>query len=259
MSILGTQVRPLRVAIVGSGPSAFYAADALFHLQLNVKVDMIEKLPAPFGLVRYGVAPDHLKIKNVIKVYEKVAENPNFGFLGNVTVGKNITVFELQRFYDAIIFCTGAESDRKLGIEGEDLVGSYTATEFVAWYNGHPEYQNHHFDFAHEVAVIIGQGNVAMDVARILSKTVDELKKTDITQHALEVLAESKIKEVHMYGRRGPLQAAFTPPEIKEMMELADCSAIVDPAELQLDEASLKELAKPVQAIRKKNYDIMQQ
>ncbi len=257
MSNLGSSERPLRVAIIGSGPSGFYAAQALFDQKLVVKVDMFEKFPAPYGLVRYGVAPDHAKIKNVTKVFEKTALNPNFSFLGNVKVGKNISVFELERFYDAIIFTIGAESDRQLGIDGEGLVGSYTATEFVAWYNGHPLYQDHHFDFSHEIAVIVGQGNVAMDVSRILCKTVDELKNTDITQHALEVLAESKIKEVHVFGRRGPAQASFTSPEIKEMGELADCYPIINPEDLNLNEASLKELEEPALSGHKKNYEIL--
>jgi ferredoxin/flavodoxin---NADP+ reductase len=257
MPSLGSPERPLRVAIVGSGPSAFYSASELLSQKISIKVDMFEKLPAPYGLVRYGVAPDHPKIKNVTKVFEKTAENPNFTFFGNVTVGKNITVFELQKFYDAIIFAIGAEADRKLGISGEDLVGSYTATEFVAWYNGHPDFQDHHFDFSHEVAVIIGQGNVAMDVARILCKTPEELKGTDISQHALEVLSESKIKEVHVYGRRGPVQASFTAPEIKEMGELADCYPIVDPKDLELNEPSIKELEDPTNAGRKKNFEIL--
>ncbi len=257
MSSLGTAVRPLRVAIVGSGPSGFYAAADLLSQSKEVKVDMFEKLPVPYGLLRYGVAPDHPKIKNVAKVFEKTAANPKFTFMGNVTVGKNITVFELRRFYDAVIFTIGAEADRKLGITGEDLVGSYTATEFVAWYNGHPDFQDHHFDFSQEVAVIIGQGNVAMDVSRILCKTPDELSKTDINQHALEILAESKIKEVHVYGRRGPAQASFTSPELKEMDELVDCDPIIDPQELELNEASIKELEDIKFAGHKKNYEIL--
>lgn len=257
MSQLGTPERPLRIAIVGSGPSGFYAADDLLKQSLTVKIDMFDKLPVPYGLVRYGVAPDHGKIKNVTKVFEKTANDPRFTFMGNVTVGKNISVFELKKFYDAIIFSYGAESDRQLGIAGEDLVGSYTATEFVAWYNGHPDFQDHHFDFSQEVAVIVGQGNVAMDVARILCKTTEELKKTDITQHALEVLAESKIKEVHVYGRRGPVQASFTPPEIKEMGELSDTYPIVNPTDLELNEASLAELEDTTHASRKKNYEIL--
>jgi len=258
MSVLGTAERPLRVAIVGSGPSGFYSAESLLKQDMNIKVDMFDKLPVPFGLVRYGVAPDHLKIKNVTKVFEKTASNPKFSFFGNVTVGKNISVFELNKFYDAVIFAYGAESDRQLGISGEDLVGSYTATEFVAWYNGHPDFQDHHFDFSQEVAVIVGNGNVAMDVARILCKTPEELKATDINQNALDVLAESKIKEVHVYGRRGPVQASFTAPEIKEMGELADCYPVINPQDLELIESSKKELEDPTNAGRKKNYEIMQ-
>jgi ferredoxin--NADP+ reductase len=258
MAVLGTPERPLRVAIVGSGPSGFYTAECLLKQNLNIKVDMFDKLPVPFGLVRYGVAPDHLKIKNVTKVFEKTASNPQFSFLGNVAVGKNISVIELNKFYDAVVFAYGAESDRHLGVLGEDLSGSYTATEFVAWYNGHPDFQDRHFDFSHEVAVIVGNGNVAMDVARILCKTSEELKNTDITQNALDVLAESKIKEVHMYGRRGPVQAAFTALEIREMGELADCYPVLNPQDLQLIEASQKELEDPANAGRKKNYEIMQ-
>jgi len=257
MASLGSPERPLRVAIVGSGPSGFYAAQILLEQKLSVKVDMFEKLPAPYGLVRYGVAPDHQKIKNVIKVFEKTASNPNFSFFGNVSVGKDITVFELRKFYDAAIFTIGAESDRRLGISGEDLAGSHTATEFVAWYNGHPDFQDHHFDLSHEVAVIVGQGNVAMDVARILGKNPEELKKTDIARHALEVLAESKIKEIHVYGRRGPAQAAFTAPEIREMGELVDCYPAIDPKDLDLNEASQKELLDVANAGRKKNYEIL--
>ncbi len=250
--------RALRVTIIGSGPSGFYLAEELFKQKLNVQVDMFEKLPVPYGLVRYGVAPDHPKIKNVTRVFEKTAENSHFTFLGNVTVGKNITVPELQKFYDAVIFAVGAEADRHLGIDGESLEGSYTATEFVAWYNSHPDFQDRHFDLSHDVAVIVGQGNVAMDVARILCKTADELKKTDISRHALEVLAESRIKEVHMYGRRGPVQAAFTPAEIREMGELADCYPVLDPEDLKLNEASLKEAEDPANAARKKNFEILQ-
>ncbi len=259
MPALATPERPLRVAIVGSGPSGFYTAEDILRQNPHVKVDMFDKLPVPFGLVRYGVAPDHPKIKNVTKIYEKTASNLKFSFFGNVTVGKNISVFELKKFYDAVVFAYGAESDRHLGINGEDLVGSYTATEFVAWYNGHPDFQDHHFDFSHEVAVIVGNGNVAMDVARILCKTTDELKNTDITQNALDVLAESRIKEVHVYGRRGPVQASFTAPEIREMGDLADCYPVVDPQDLQLNESSAKELDMAENAWRRKNYEIMQQ
>jgi ferredoxin--NADP+ reductase len=248
---------PLRVAVVGSGPSGFYAAEALFAAGVPVLVDMYESLPAPFGLVRYGVAPDHPKIKNIISRYEKAAANPSFAFFGNVQVGRDIAVEEMRRYYDAILFANGAQTDRRLGIPGEDLVGSYTATEFVAWYNGHPEYRDRGFDLSHECAVVIGQGNVAVDVARILAKTVDELKTTDIAAHALEALAESKVREVRMIGRRGPVQAAFTPPELKELGELADCDTVVDPGELILNDASRAELEVLKWREAQKNYDLL--
>ena len=153
--------------------------------ELSVQVDVFDRLAAPYGLVRAGVAPDHQKLKNVIKVYERIAASEGFGFLGNVTVGRDVTVAELKEYYDALIFASGAETDRRLGIPGEDLEGSHTATEFVGWYNGHPDYQDREFDLSSDVAVVIGQGNVAMDVSRILAKTVDELKSSDITEHAL--------------------------------------------------------------------------
>jgi len=240
--MLGTEERPLRVAVIGSGPSGFYAAGALLNAEPKVRVDVYESLPAPFGLVRYGVAPDHPKIKNVIKVYERTAQQEGFSFFGNVRVGEDVTVDELRAHYDALIFANGAQTDRRLGIPGEDLAGSYTATEFVAWYNGHPGYVGRSFDLSSEVAVVIGLGNVAVDVARILCKTVDELKDTDITAAALDVLATSGIREVHMVGRRGPAQSAFSLPEIKEFAELADCDPVVDPADMKLNAASQAEL-----------------
>jgi ferredoxin--NADP+ reductase len=259
MANLGTSERPLRVAIVGSGPSGFYAAESLYKLDIKVKVDMFDRLPSPFGLVRYGVAPDHPKIKNVIKVYEKIAERPDFCFIGNVNVGETISVQEMKRFYDAIIFSTGAETDKKIGIEGEHLVGSYASTEFVGWYNGHPDFQDLTFDLSTEVAVVIGQGNVAMDVCRILLKTVDELKGTDITQNALDALATSKIKEVHCFGRRGPAQAAFTPIEIREFAELHDAYPVIAPEDLNLNEASQKEIDNPANTVHRKNFEILKE
>jgi ferredoxin--NADP+ reductase len=253
--VLGTKERPLRVAIVGSGPSGFYAAEALFGSEHTVLVDMFESMPVPFGLVRYGVAPDHAKIKNVIKVYQKTAAREGFAFLGNVNVGVDISIEELRAHYDAVILASGAQTDKRLGIPGEDLAGSFTATEFVAWYNGHPAYADRQFDLSHEVTVVIGVGNVAVDVASILCKTIDELQATDITQHALDVLAESKVKETHLVGRRGPVQAAFTPQEAKEFGELADCGPIVDRADLELNEASESELESNSRA--RKNFDII--
>jgi ferredoxin--NADP+ reductase len=247
----------LRVAVVGSGPAGFYAAEALLANPATA-VDVYDALPAPFGLVRYGVAPDHPKIKNIIARYEKTAAHPNFAFCGNVGVGRDISVEEMRRFYDAIVFSNGAQTDRRLGVAGEDLPGSYTATEFVAWYNGHPDYQDRTFDLSHECVVVIGQGNVAVDVARILCKTVDELKNTDITARALDALAESRVREVRMIGRRGPVQAAFTPPEMKELCELADCDLIVDPTELELNDASRAELEVLKWREAQKNYDLLQ-
>ncbi|HLF17825.1 MAG TPA: FAD-dependent oxidoreductase [Candidatus Omnitrophota bacterium] len=259
MTTLGSEQRPLRVAIVGSGPSGLYAAEALLRGPQKVTVDIFERLPAPFGLVRYGVAPDHAKIKNVIKVYEKTMEKSNVSFIGNVTVGRDVSVNELKKYYDAILFTCGAETDRKLDIPGIDLAGSYTATEFVAWYNGRPEYRDRKFDLSGEIAIIVGQGNVAVDVCRILCKTAEELKATDIAKHALDALAKSHIKEVHMIGRRGPAQAAFTPVEIREFGELGHCDAVIDPKDLELNEASQKELADPKNAPKKKNYEILKE
>jgi ferredoxin--NADP+ reductase len=250
--------RRLRVAIVGSGPGGFYAAEALLAASdPAVEVDVFEALPAPFGLVRYGVAPDHPKIKNVIERYQKTAEHPSFAFFGNTEVGRDISVEEMRRHYDTIVLASGAQTDRRLGIPGEDLPGSYTATEFVAWYNGHPAYQERVFDLSCERAVVIGHGNVAVDVARILAKTVDELARTDITARALEALAASKVREVRMVGRRGPVQAAFTPVELKELGELADCDAVVDPADLELNDASRAELDVLKWRDAKKNYDLL--
>jgi ferredoxin--NADP+ reductase len=218
---------------------------------------MFEALPAPFGLVRYGVAPDHPKIKTIIARYEKTAEHPSFAFFGNTEIGRDISIEEMRRHYHAVVFANGAQTDRRLGIPGEDLPGSYTATEFVAWYNGHPAYQDRVFDLSCERVVVIGQGNVAVDVARILAKTTDELADTDITAHALEVLAESKVREVRMVGRRGPVQAAFTPIELKELGELADCDVFVDVAELELNDASRAELEVLKWRDAKKNFELL--
>ena len=254
---LGTEQNPLRVAVVGAGPSGFYASEALIRSDLAVEIDLIERLPSPYGLVRSGVAPDHPKLKQAILVYDKIASNnPELNYIGNVTVGKDITVDELRNTHHAVILTCGAETDRKLGVPGEVLAGSHTATEFVAWYNGHPDYRDRTFDLSHENAVVIGQGNVAADVSRILSKTVDELKTTDIAQHTLDVLAESKIKNVYVIGRRGPAQAKFTSKELKEFGELAACDAVVDSKELILNAASEAELAEKSNAGSKKVYDL---
>lgn len=257
MTTLGTPERPLRVAIIGSGPSGFYAAEALLNSSQSVQVDMLERLPVPYGLVRSGVAPDHQKIKSVTRIYEKIAKNPSFNYLGNVEVGKDISVNELKNHYDALLFACGAASDNRLGITGEDLAGSHTATEFVAWYNGHPDYRERQFDLSQKVAVIIGQGNVAVDVCRVLAKTVDELKVSDIAQHALDALAQSQITDIYMVGRRGPAQAAFTPQEMKELGELAETDLIIHPDELELNPASAAELEMADKSANRKNYELM--
>jgi ferredoxin/flavodoxin---NADP+ reductase len=222
-----------------------------------VQVDMFERLPAPYGLVRYGVAPDHPKLKEPMRVYEGIARNPQFRLLGNVTVGRDVGVDELRAAYHAVLFCSGAETDRRLGIPGEDLIGSHTATEFVGWYNGHPDYRDRQFDLGQDVAVIIGQGNVAIDVCRILAKTVDELKHTDIAQQALDCLAESRIREIHLIGRRGPAQAKFTTKEFRELGELAECDAVVDPADLELNPESRAELEERSGSVAKKNMEVL--
>jgi len=258
MNEIGSESLPLRVAVVGSGPSGYYAAEALFKAEPAVDVDMFDRLPTPFGLVRGGVAPDHPKIKSVTRIYDRISGNERFRFLGNVMVGRDISVAELQDHYDVVLFTCGAETDNRLGIPGEDLAGSHTATEFVGWYNGHPDYRDREFDLSQEVAVVIGQGNVAMDVSRILAKTVDELRETDIAAHALDALAESKIKEIHMVGRRGPVQTKFTPAEIREIGELSDCDPIVRSNDLELGDASQVELADASNKNAQKNYAALQ-
>src|SRR6188508_2758831 len=207
---------PLRVAVVGSGPAGFYAAGALLSADVPVEVDMIERLPTPWGLVRLGVAPDHPKLKTVSRAFERIADKPGFRFLGNVEIGRDLQHADLVRLYDAVVYAVGAQTDRRLGIPGEDLPGSWAATEFVAWYNGHPDYQDLTFDLSAERAVVIGNGNVALDVARMLALTPEELAPTDTTDAAIEAIAASGIREILVVGRRGPVQAAWTPVEVGE-------------------------------------------
>ena len=253
----GSEDNPLQVAVVGSGPSGFYAAEALLKCGRTVDVDLIERLPAPFGLVRYGVAPDHPKLKEAILTYEMIARLPRFALLGNVTVGRDVSVDELRAHYHAVVFTCGAEADRRLGVPGEDLPGSHTATEFVAWYNGHPEYRDRHFDLSAEVVAVVGQGNVAADVCRILAKSADELRGTDIAEHALDALAASRVREIHVIGRRGPAQAKFTNKELKELGELANCAAQVDPGALELNAESRAELEAKANFVSAKNVEIL--
>jgi ferredoxin--NADP+ reductase len=222
---------PLRVAVVGSGPAGFYAAGAL--LSGGAQVDMIERLPTPWGLVRLGVAPDHPKIKSVSRAFEKIALQEGFRFLGNVEVGRDVQHDELLELYDAVVYAVGAQTDRRMGIPGEDLPGSWPATEFVAWYNGHPDFQHLQFDLSGKRAVVIGNGNVAVDVARMLALTKAELDPTDTTDAAIDAIANAGIEEIVMVGRRGPAQAAFTTPELIELGELAGADVIVDAADLE--------------------------
>jgi ferredoxin/flavodoxin---NADP+ reductase len=247
---------PLRVAVVGSGPAAFYAAGALLAADPPADVDMIERLPTPWGLVRLGVAPDHPNIKAVSKAFEKIAQRPGYRFFGNVEVGRDVAHEELARVYDAVVYALGAQTDRQLGIPGEELPGSWAATAFVAWYNGHPDFQDLSFDLSGERAVVVGNGNVALDVARMLALTREELEGTDTTDAAIEAIAGAGIREILVLGRRGPVQASWTTPELQELGELAGADIAVDPAELELDPASEAELAAGT-AIGRRNVDVL--
>jgi len=230
-----TDESPIRIAVIGSGPAGFYAAGHLLKdASERFEVDMLEKLPTPWGLVRSGVAPDHPKIKSVTRVYEKTAAHPRFRYFGNITFGEHVSREDLLAHYHAIVYATGSPADRPLGIPDEDLPGSHAATEFVGWYNGHPDHTHLEFDLlSAERAVVIGNGNVALDVARMLVLAPEELAPTDTANHALEVLAESRVSEVVIVGRRGPAQAAFTNPELLELGELAGADVIVDEAEFE--------------------------
>jgi ferredoxin--NADP+ reductase len=227
---------PYRIAIVGAGPAGFYAAGHLLaNTAVPVTVDLFDRLPTPFGLVRSGVAPDHHKIKSVTRIYEKTARREGFRFVGHVDVGTDIGTSDLAAHYHAVMITTGAQTDRRLGIPGEDLPGVHPATDFVAWYNGHPNYTGCAFDLTAEKAVVIGMGNVAVDVARILLRCCDELGTTDIADHALDALKQSHVKQVTLVGRRGPVQAAFTNPELKELLHLKDVHIAIDAEQLVLD------------------------
>lgn len=260
MAAVGTEANPLRVAIIGSGPAGFYTvSNFLKQKDLHVEFDMYDRLPTPFGLVRAGVAPDHQKDKSVQRAYEKSALQPNFRFYGNVEYGSDVMLADLKKHYHQIMFTTGAPFDRNLNVPGEDFAGSFSATEFVAWYNGHPDFKDREFDLSQESVAIVGIGNVAMDVARILCKTYDELAITDIADHALEALKNSKVKNVYILGRRGPAQAAFTPPEIKEMGEFADADVTVPADEAALDADSEAALEASGDKNARKNVDFIQE
>ncbi|KAE9992302.1 hypothetical protein EG327_009467 [Venturia inaequalis] len=241
---VSTIQRPFRLAVIGSGPAAFYASSKVLQKHPDTLLDMYERLPIPFGLVRYGVAPDHPEVKNCQERFEEVAALPNFNFIGNINVGVDIALKDMKPHYDAILFAYGASKDRELGIPGEDLEGVMSARAFVGWYNGLPEYSHSKPNLERgDEAVVIGQGNVALDVARILLSDVDRLRKTDMPEYALELLSRSKITKVHAVGRRGPMQAAFTIKEVRELINLPGVN--FSPISKELFPADLKALPRP--------------
>jgi ferredoxin--NADP+ reductase len=248
----------LRVAVIGSGPSGIYAAQSLIKGASEVggvEVDVIDRLPCPYGLVRYGVAPDHEKIKSITLALRKVLETDGIRFLGNVDVGVNVSVEELHQHYDAIVVAYGAAIDRRLGIPGEELAGSFSATDFVAWYSGHPDTQIDRFTLDATNVVVVGVGNVAVDVARVLAKTADDLRPTDLPDHVLDVLSASTVTDIYVLGRRGPAQAKFTTKELRELGELANADIIVREDEMLFDEASEQTIAND--ANQRRNVEIM--
>lgn len=247
----------LRVAIIGSGPAGFYAAEALQKAAPGIAIDLIDRLPTPFGLVRGGVAPDHPKIKSVTRIFDRIASQPGFRYLGHVHVGRDVSIDELRERYHALLLCYGADADRSLGIPGEALSGSHAATEFVAWYNGNPDYAGAHFDLSQREVAVIGIGNVAMDVARILAKSATALADTDLADHALQALAASEVETIHLVARRGPVQAACTTTELRELGELEGVDVVVNPRDLELDDASSAELAAMDDRNPAKNLDVL--
>lgn len=247
---------PVRVAVVGAGPAGFFTAEALLKSTSPVfAVDVFDRLPTPFGLVRSGVAPDHQKIKAVTKTFERTAQNHRFRFLGNVQVGRDLSAAELRAAYDQVVYAIGSSSDRRLGIPGEELAGSYSATAFVGWYNAHPDFRDFPFHLVSERAVIVGVGNVAMDVARILLKSPDELGKTDIARHAVETLRASRVREVVLLARRGPAHAAFDPRELEDIAALPEVGVSVD-AQAVLADAPL---SAELDARQRRNLELMRE
>nr|UTY68324.1 adrenodoxin oxidoreductase [Bufo gargarizans] len=242
---LSSKSQTPQICIVGSGPAGFYTAQHLLKHHTQAVVDIYEKLPVPFGLVRFGVAPDHPEVKNVINTFTQTAKSERCNFLGNVTVGRDVTVEELQEAYHAVVLSYGAEDKRELEIPGEQLQGVYSARDFVGWYNGLPDNRHLSPDLSSETAVILGQGNVALDIARMLLSPLELLKKTDIAQPALEALSQSRVKKVWLIGRRGPLQVAFTIKELREMINLPGTRTINDPSDFQGLGDILKDLPRP--------------
>lgn len=251
----------VRVAVVGAGPSGVYAAEALSsRSDVVVDVDIFDALPVPFGLVRYGVAPDHLSIRSVRDTLDKTLDNPGVRFVGNVTIGRDVTLDELLDDYDAVLLTYGASADQRLGISGEDLTGSIAATDLVAWYCGHPDAKRAEIESAIGAArsvLVVGVGNVAVDVARILAKAPGALDSTDMPQHVLDALSSSSIRDIHVLGRRGPAQASFTTKELRELGELEDVDVIVDAIDLELDQASSEVVASSKVAAR--NLEVLRE
>jgi ferredoxin--NADP+ reductase len=249
---------PVRVAVVGAGPAGFYACEDLLAHD-GFEVDLYDALPTPYGLVRAGVAPDHPKIKSVTRRYEKTARHPAFRFFGGVELGTDIERHELLERYHAVVYAVGTRDDNRLGVEGEDRPGSHAASEFVAWYNGHPGYADREFDLSARRAVVIGNGNVALDIARKLVLDPDEISQTDTAEHAVRRLAGARVEHVVVLGRRGPAQAAFTNPELLELGELTRSDVVVDPAEVDVDEHSAAWLEQEGRAIARKKVEILRE
>ncbi|SNS59201.1 ferredoxin--NADP+ reductase [Micrococcales bacterium KH10] len=233
-----TTNRPVRVAVIGAGPAGIYAADILSKTDVEVSIDLFERLPAPFGLVRYGVAPDHPRIKQIINALHKVLDRGDIRLISNVNVGTDVSVADLQEHYDAVIFTTGAIEDAALNIPGIDLAGSYGAADFVSWYDAHPDYPQTWPLDAQQVAVI-GAGNVALDIARILAKHADDLLTTEIPEHVYQALKSSPVTDVHVFARRGPAQAKFSPLELRELGHVPDVDIVVYPEDFEFDEGSM--------------------
>jgi ferredoxin/flavodoxin---NADP+ reductase len=250
---------PPRVAIVGAGPAGAFAASGLLRARGDIEIDLFERLPTPWGLLRGGVAPDHQEIKRLEDTFDRQTLQRGCRFFGNVEVGVDISHAELMHHYTAVIYAIGAQTDKSLGIPGEDLPGSWAATEFVAWYNGHPDYRELEFDLSGNRAVVIGNGNVAADVTRMLMLSARELERTDVADHALEALCQSRIREVIVLGRRGPAQAAFTSAELRELGRLDGVDVRVDAADLDLDPASSRWLVEDGTFTARKNVELLRE
>src|SRR5256886_5025624 len=252
------RARP-RVAIVGAGPAGAFAAASLLRASGDVEIDLFERLPTPWGLLRGGVAPDHQEIKRLEETFDRETLGRGCRFLGNVEIGVDVSHAELMRHYTAVVYATWAQTDHSLGVPGEDLPGSWAATEFVAWYNGHPDYRELEFDLSGTRAVVIGNGNVAADVTRMLTLSPRELERTDVADHALEALRESRIEEVIVLGRRGPAQVAFTSAELRELGHLDGVEIRVDRDDVELDPLSRRWLAEEGSFTARRNVELLEE